>query len=75
MVEQPTVKPVADTIAAFRGTNPNGKSEQEYQGIFRRVVRQLFHRVSTHKDRVFSRPTTRAPLRAPPDDISDMGNE
>ncbi|PLW38947.1 hypothetical protein PCASD_11697 [Puccinia coronata f. sp. avenae] len=75
MVEQPTVKPVAGTIAAFRATNPNGKSEQEYQGIFRRVVRQLFHRVSTHKDRVFSRPTTRAPLRAPPDDISDMGNE
>jgi hypothetical protein len=33
MAEQAPNKTVADTIAAFRSTDQNGKSEQDYQGV------------------------------------------
>ncbi|KAI9605562.1 hypothetical protein KEM48_002097 [Puccinia striiformis f. sp. tritici PST-130] len=74
MAEQAPMETVARTIAAFRSTNPNGKLEQDYQGvlitimtcqvIFRQAIRQLFQRLLTHRRRTLSSPTIRTPNEA-----------
>ncbi|KAA1065893.1 hypothetical protein PGT21_014441 [Puccinia graminis f. sp. tritici] len=77
MADQSPVEPVAGTIASFRSSNPNGKSEQEYQGIFRQAIRQLYNRATTHKKRTFVNRTLSTPHMVPREQISgrDTANQ
>ncbi|PLW07066.1 hypothetical protein PCASD_25174 [Puccinia coronata f. sp. avenae] len=71
--EQPA-RPVAETIASFRAINPDGKSPEEYQKIFKTVIQQISHRVATRKERIhFAHMNTSA--GAPPNDMSEFAQQ
>ncbi|KAH9452946.1 hypothetical protein Pst134EA_015794 [Puccinia striiformis f. sp. tritici] len=73
MAEQSPIEPVADTIASFRTTDQNEKSEPEYKAIFRKAIGQIYQRVATHKKRTLSSRMLRTPISANPYDLSLTG--
>ncbi|PLW14743.1 hypothetical protein PCANC_15701 [Puccinia coronata f. sp. avenae] len=61
MDQHDPIKPVAATVATFRSINQDGKSEEEYQAIFKQVIRQLHDRVTTYEERIMDAPICRGP--------------
>ncbi|PLW33421.1 hypothetical protein PCANC_00714 [Puccinia coronata f. sp. avenae] len=67
---------VAETIAAFRGLSTDIIYDEHYQEIYEEVIQQIIRRVNTREEMIASRYNLdKNPTRAPPDDISQTGNE